>query len=63
MKIITQPSVYLIGRSSVDDAELGRFLADHDVADWQTDTEVGGEKLVEVAGRKSGHSYTRYAVT
>lgn len=59
MKIITQPSVYLIGRSSVDDAELGRFLADHDVADWQTDTEVGGEKLVEVAGRLCYMSFAK----
>lgn len=51
MKIITEPSVYLLGQSSVNDAELDRFLADNDVSSWTTDTEVGGEKLVEVAGR------------
>lgn len=59
MKLITKPTLYLVGRQSVDEEELSRFLADHDVAIWQTDTEVAGEKLVEVAGRACFMSYAR----
>jgi thymidylate synthase (FAD) len=40
-----------VGRQTVDPDALSRFLADHDVTTWTTDTEVAGEKLVEVAGR------------
>src|SRR6202163_1040869 len=50
IRVIREPAVYLVGRQTVDTAELDRFLHDHGVS-WQTDTEVGGEKLVEVAGR------------
>ncbi len=50
MKIVTEPIVYLVGRQTVDDAHLDRFLADHGVS-WQTDTEIAGEHLVEAAGR------------
>jgi thymidylate synthase (FAD) len=42
--------VYLIGRQQLDVATIERFLADHQ-ADWATDTEVGAEKLCEIAGR------------
>jgi len=59
VKIITEPSVYLVGKSAVNDAELDRFLDDHDVASWTTDTEVGGEKLVEVAGRLCYMSFAK----
>jgi thymidylate synthase (FAD) len=48
---ITEPQVYLVGKQVVNDAELDRFLGDEEVSNWKTDTEVGGEKLVEVAGR------------
>jgi thymidylate synthase (FAD) len=50
VRIIREPTVYLLGRQTVDDTVLDRFLADHGVA-WQTDTEVAGEHLTEVAGR------------
>ena len=40
MKIIREPRVYLIGRQTVDDAEIDRFLSDHGVDQWQNDTEV-----------------------
>ncbi len=50
MNIIREPKVYLTGRQVVDEAELGRFLSDHGLT-WQTDTEVGAERLCEVAGR------------
>lgn len=50
VKILRDPGVYLVGRQTVSDPELDRFLADHGVS-WQTDTEVAGEHLAEVAGR------------
>jgi thymidylate synthase (FAD) len=50
IRIIREPAVYLVGRQVVDASELDRFLADHGVS-WQTDTEVAGEHLTEVAGR------------
>ena len=41
IRVITVPSVYVLGRQTVDDAELNRFLTDHGVS-WQTDSEVAG---------------------
>jgi thymidylate synthase (FAD) len=58
IRVIQEPTVYLVGRQTVDDAELDRFLADHGVA-WQTDTEVAGERLTEVAGRVCYMSFAR----
>lgn len=51
MKIIHEPSVYLVGRQIVNQAAVDRFLADHDVTDWSTDTEVAGQRLSEIGGR------------
>lgn len=51
VNVVTEPSIYLLGRQTVDEAELARFLADEDASHWSTDTEVGAEKLVETAGR------------
>lgn len=50
MKIVREPKVYLVGRQVVDDAEIDRFLIEHE-ATWSTDTEVGAEKLSEMGGR------------
>jgi len=50
IKILRRASVRLVGSSAVDDAEVDRFLAEHGVQ-WSTDTEVGGERLAEMAGR------------
>jgi thymidylate synthase (FAD) len=58
MRIIREPTVYLVGRQTVDSAELDRFLADHGVA-WQTDTDVAAEQLTEVAGRLCYLSFAR----
>ena len=60
IKILREPTVYLVGRQVVDDAEIDRFLADHGVA-WQTDTEVAGEHLVEIAGRVCYMSFAQAA--
>lgn len=58
IRILREPTVYLMGRQLVDDAELDRFLADHGVS-WQTDTEVAGEALAEVAGRVCYMSFAK----
>jgi thymidylate synthase (FAD) len=58
MRILHEPVVYLVGRQVVAKEELDRFLADHGVA-WQTDTEVAGEYLAEIAGRLCYMSYAR----
>lgn len=59
MKIIREPAVYIIGRQSIDSAELDRFLSAHGVEQWSTDTSVAGEKLMEVAGRVCYMSFAR----
>ena len=59
MRIIREPSVYLVGRQEVDAAEIERFLADHQVEMWETDTDVAGQKLCEVAGRLCYMSFAK----
>src|SRR5262245_15567409 len=58
IRVIREPTVYLLGRQTVDDTVLDRFLTDHGVS-WQTDTEVAGEHLAEVAGRLCYLSFAR----
>lgn len=58
ISIITEPSVYLIGKQTVDAAELDRFLADHGVS-WQSDSEVAAEVIAETAGRLCYMSFAR----
>lgn len=58
LRIITAPSVYLLGKQVVQDAELARFLADHGV-DWHSDSEVPAEILTETAGRVCYMSFAR----
>ncbi|MGF1580298.1 MAG: FAD-dependent thymidylate synthase [Gemmataceae bacterium] len=56
--IIREPSVFLVGRQTINDAELDRFLAEHGVS-WQSDTEVAGEYLSETAGRVCYMSFSK----
>jgi thymidylate synthase (FAD) len=58
IRILREPTVYLMGRQESNAAEVDRFLADHGVA-WQTDSEVAGEHLVEVAGRVCYMSFAK----
>ena len=58
IRVLREPTVYLLGRQQVEAAELDRFLADHGVA-WQTDTEVAAEHLVETAGRVCYMSFAK----
>jgi thymidylate synthase (FAD) len=50
MRIIHEPEIYVVGRQTLDDAEVQRFLRDHETS-WQTDSERGSELIVELAGR------------
>ncbi len=59
MKIIHRPKVYLVGKQIVDEESFDRFLADHGVATWSTDTEVAGEKLAEIGGRLCYMSFAK----
>jgi thymidylate synthase (FAD) len=58
IRIIREPTVHLVGRQVVDPSAVDRFLADHGVS-WQTDTEVAGEHLSEIAGRLCYMSFVR----
>jgi thymidylate synthase (FAD) len=58
VRVIHDPTVYLVGRQTIDASSIDRFLADHGVS-WQTDTEVAGEFLAEVAGRLCYMSFAK----
>jgi flavin-dependent thymidylate synthase len=58
VKVITEPSVYLLGKQIVVNEELTRFLADHGV-EWSSDSEVPAEVLTETAGRVCYMSFQR----
>src|SRR5437868_5857910 len=58
IRVIREPTVYLVGRQQTNAGEVERFLSAHGVA-WQTDTEVAGEHLVEVAGRVCYMSFAK----
>lgn len=57
--ICRKPEVYLVGKQIVENAEVDRFLCDHGVEQWTTDTEVAGQKLAEVAGRMCYMSFAK----
>jgi thymidylate synthase (FAD) len=58
IRIIRKPTVYLVGRQTVNQEAVDQFLADHGVS-WETDTEVAAEHLSEVAGRLCYMSFAR----
>ncbi|HYV38655.1 MAG TPA: FAD-dependent thymidylate synthase [Gemmataceae bacterium] len=58
IRVLREPTVYLVGRQTVDDAAIDHFLSDHGVS-WQTDTEVAGEHLAEIAGRLCYMSFAK----
>lgn len=59
VSVVREPSVYLVGRQSIDAFGLDAFLEDHDVSHWRTDTLEAGEKLVELAGRTCYMSFAK----
>lgn len=58
MKIITEPSVYLLTKQQLNETELDRFLADHAVT-WESDSEVAAEVVTETAGRVCYMSFAK----
>lgn len=50
MRVVTEPRVYVVGRSHVDAASVQQFLDDENT-EWITDTDTGTELLSELAGR------------
>jgi thymidylate synthase (FAD) len=58
IRVITEPSVYVLGRQTIDDAELDRFLGDHGVT-WETDSEIAAEVATETAGRVCYMSFAK----
>src|SRR5437868_4295477 len=58
IRVLREPTVYVMGRQETNAAEVDRFLSDHGVS-WQTDTEVAGEHLAEIAGRLCYMSFAR----
>jgi len=58
LRIIREPTVYLAGRQVVDEVQVDQFLADHGVS-WETDTDVAGEHLTEIAGRVCYMSFAK----
>lgn len=58
MKIITDPSVYLLSKQTLQQGELDRFLADHGVS-WASDSGVAAEVVTETAGRVCYMSYAK----
>ena len=59
MKIIRRPTVYLVGRQVLDEAEIRRFLRDHEVGQWGTDSSIPAEVLPEIAGRLCYMSFAK----
>lgn len=50
MRILSEPEIYVVGRQTIDEEEVRRFLDDHETR-WDTDSEIPGELIVELAGR------------
>ena len=59
IKVITEPSVYLVGCSAVNPGGRGRFLDDHGFDGWSTDAPGAGEHLIEAAGRLCYMSFSK----
>jgi thymidylate synthase (FAD) len=58
LRVITEPTVYLLSKQTLVQAELDRFLADHGVS-WQSDSEVAAEVVTETAGRVCYMSFAK----
>ncbi len=50
MNIVTEPRVYLVGRTEINNAVVQQFL-DDEASSWATDTDNGAELISELAGR------------
>ena len=57
MRIIENPSVFLIGETSVDKDEVEKYLTHIGVSDWSTDAQTDVEFLCEFYGRSCYESW------
>lgn len=51
MRLVFEPTIYLIGRQVVESAALRPFLEAHGAPGWTTDAATAAETLCEIAGR------------
>lgn len=58
IRVITQPSVYLIARPEIADG-LPTFLEDHGLGHWSSDAESDAEAICEVGGRLCYMSFAK----
>ncbi len=58
VRILREPSIYVLGRQVLNADELRRFLADHGVT-WSSDSDIPAEVLCETAGRVCYMSFAR----
>lgn len=58
IKIITEPTIYLVGKQHMVYENLYRFQDDHDAKEWETDAGTASEALPEIAGRLCYMSYS-----
>ena len=58
VRVLTEPTVYLLGKQMMVPGELDRFLADHGVS-WSSDSEVAAEVITETAGRTCYMSFAK----
>jgi len=58
LRILTEPEIYLVGKQTLQDSELDRFLGDHGVS-WESDSEVAAEVVTETAGRVCYMSFAK----
>ena len=57
MKVISTPSVYLIGKQILDQDQLQKFLDDVNASEWTTEGTHAGEILVEIGARNCYQSW------
>jgi thymidylate synthase (FAD) len=58
LRVIADPTVYLLSKQTLQQGELDRFLADHGVT-WSSDSSVAAEVVTETAGRTCYMSFQR----
>lgn len=59
VRLILEPSVYVLARPALDHGELRRFLADTGFPGWRTEGVIDAQVLTEVAARVCYRSFGR----
>lgn len=58
LRVLTEPEIYLVGKQTLNESGLERFLDDHGVS-WESDSEVAAEVVTETAGRVCYMSFAK----